>query len=281
MFKNKKRYRFRKTLLTNYIILTLMAIFSFGPLLVPIFNSFKKSAEIGANPLGPPAEFYWENYREAWVVGFFSTTVLNTLILVAGTVVMVLVFGGMAAYSLSRLKMRGSIIVIAYLLIMSILPVQFFLVPLYSLWHSLGLINNFFGLILIYTAVLSPFPIFLLRSYMLQMPKAFEDAARVDGANEWQVIWRIVIPLSWPGFLATGLVTAMWVWNEFIFALVFLQKKELSTVVISYYQFTNRFGRDWGLTSSAAVIMTFPIIILFLIFQRSFVEGLTRGGIKE
>ena len=131
--------------------------------------------------------------------------------------------------------------------------------PLFFTWQRLGLVNNLFGLILIYIATNAPFAIFLLRSYMLQLPRDFEDAARVDGASEWQVFAAIVVPLSWPGFLTVGLVVALSVWNEFLLATVFLTEQELFTVVTSYYNFATRFSRDWTMTSAAAIMMILPV----------------------
>jgi raffinose/stachyose/melibiose transport system permease protein len=192
----------------------------------------------------------------------------------------VLLLGGMAAYSLARLKLPGANLVMGYFLIASTLPVWLFLVPLFILWRNLGLYNTIHGLIIIYIALNSPFAIFLLRSYMVNLPADFEDAARVDGANEWQVFTRIVIPLSWPGFLTVGLVVALSVWNEFLLATVFLSDQKLLPVATSYYQFTTRFSRDWGLTSAAAIMMIAPILIIFLALQRRFIEGLTQGGVR-
>ncbi len=268
------------SLAPNYIALILLVAFAMGPLVVLGFNSVKTSAEVGRNPLGVPGTFEWQNYPEAWEVGNFSTTTRNSTILVVGTVLGVLTLGGMAAYSLARLDLPGSGALTLYLLVGSSLPVQLFLVPLFFLWRNLGLVNNLFGLIIIYIALNSPFSIFLLRSYMLQLPRDFEDAARVDGANEWQVFTRIVVPLSWPGLLTVGLVVALAVWNEFLMATVFLTEQELFTVVTSYYNFSSRFSQDWGLTSAAAVMMLAPILIIFLSLQRRFIAGLTQGGLK-
>lgn len=264
----------------NYIVLSLLVVFALGPLVVLGFNSFKNAAEIGRNPLGPPSQMIWENYPKAWEMGNFATTTVNTAILVVGTVIGVVTLGGMAAYSLAKLRLPGADGFMLYLLVGSSLPVQLFLVPLFFLWRNMGLINNLFGLIIIYIALNSPFAIFLLRSYMLQLPSDFEDAARVDGANEWQVFMKVVVPLSWPGFLTVGLVVALAVWNEFLMATVFLTDQKLFTVVTSYYNFTTRFSRDWGLTSAAAVMMLIPILIIFLSLQRRFIEGLTQGGLK-
>lgn len=264
----------------NYIILILLMGFALGPLLVLTFNSLKGSAESGRNPLGFPTTIIWENYPNAWERGNFALTTRNSSIFVVGTVVGVLLLGGMAAYSLARLKLPGANLVMGYFLIASTLPVWLFLVPLFILWRNLGLYNTIHGLILIYIGLNSPFAIFLLRSYMVNLPADFEDAARVDGANEWQVFSRIVIPLSWPGFLTVGLVVALSVWNEFLLATVFLSDQKLLPVATSYYQFTTRFSRDWGLTSAAAIMMIAPILIIFLALQRRFIEGLTQGGVR-
>jgi raffinose/stachyose/melibiose transport system permease protein len=264
----------------NYILLILIFVFSAGPLVILLFNSLKGSADFGRNPLGFPATLTWSNFTNAWVKGNFSTTLPNTIILVAGTVVGTMILSAMAAYSMAKLKLPGADGLTMYFLVISSLPMQLFLVPLFYLWRRLGLINNLFGLILIYVATNCAFAIFLLRSYMIQIPADFEDAARVDGANEWQVFSRVVIPLSWPSFLTTGLVTGLNVWNEFMLATIFLTKPQLYTVVTSFYNFSTSYGRDWGLTSAAAIMMILPILALFLMLQRQFIEGLTQGGLK-
>ena len=268
------------SLAPNYIILIILLAFAIGPLVVLTFNSLKTTAEIGRNPLGPPESLVWQNFPKAWDIGNFATTTRNSGILVAGTVLGVLFLGGMAAYSLAKLDLPGSGPLTLYLLIGTSLPIQLYLVPLFFTWQRLGLVNNLFGLVLIYIATNAPFAIFLLRSYMLQLPRDFEDAARVDGASEWQVFARIVVPLSWPGFLTVGLVVALSVWNEFLLATVFLTNQELFTVVTSYYNFATRFSRDWTMTSAAAIMMILPVIVIFLALQRRFIEGLTQGGIK-
>jgi raffinose/stachyose/melibiose transport system permease protein len=268
------------SLLPNYIVLTLLTIFALGPMAILAFNSLKSRAEIGRNPLGFPRTFLWENYTRAWDVGNFSTTVKNSGILVALTIAGVLVLGGMAAYSLAKLNLPGAGPVTLYLLVGSSLPIQLFLVPLFFLWQRLHLVNNLVGLAIIYIAINAPLAIFLLRSYMVQLPSDFEDAARVDGASEWRIFSGIVVPLSWPGFLTVGLVVALSVWNEFLLATVFLTDQRLFTVVTSYYNFQTRFSRDWALTSAAAMMMILPIIAIFLLLQRRFIEGLTQGGLK-
>ena len=169
---------------------------------------------------------------------------------------------------------------IAYFFVASTLPLFLFLVPLFYLWIKLGLYNNLFGLVLLYTAFNSPFAIFLLRSYLIGLPKSLEDAAQVDGANDFQVFTRVIVPLAWPAFLTVGLVVALNVWNEYLLATVFLSDQEKFTVVTSYQNFSTRFSQDWSLTSAAAMMMVLPILATFFALQRQFIEGLTQGSVK-
>lgn len=280
MIKNLFARSRRGNLAFNYITIGLVLVFAIGPILIMVFNSLKTPAEAGLNPLGPPQNPQFTNFPAAWEKGNFAVTVPNTLKLVAGTVAGIMIFGGMAAYSLAKLNLPGANILTLYLLVQSSLPVQLFLVPLFFLWRVLGLVNTHSGLVLIYIATNSAFAIFLLRSYMVQIPSDFEDAARVDGANELQVFRHVIVPISWPAFLTVGLVVGLNVWNEFLMATVFLTKPELYTVVTSYWRFSTRFGRDWGMTNSGAVMMILPIMILFMLLQRRFIDGLTQGGVK-
>ena len=277
----KRRSSRTASLVPNYVILSLLVIFSLGPLTVLGFNSLKSNAEVGRNPLGPPREaIQWENFTEAWEVGEYSVALRNSLIIVSGTIVGVCLVGGMAAYALAKLDLPGTDAFIIYFLVGTSLPVQLFLVPLYFLWARLGLVDNLLGLVIIYVALYSPFATFLIRSYMVAIPPDFEDAARVDGASEWQVFSRVIVPITWPGFLTAGLVTGLWAWNEFLFAVTFLHKPEVMTVILSYYNFAGRYGRDWGLTSAAALILILPVVAIFLLLQKQFIEGLTEGGLK-
>jgi raffinose/stachyose/melibiose transport system permease protein len=166
------------------------------------------------------------------------------------------------------------------MLVASTIPVWLYLVPLFFTWKSLNLLNNRVGLILIYVALNAPFSIFLLRSYLIGLSPDFEDAARVDGANELQVLTRIVVPLTWPGFLTVGLVVGLSVWSEFQIALIFIQEPEKFPVTTSFFKFADRYSRDWSLTSAGAAMMIIPVLLLFLALQRRFIEGLSQGGVK-
>ncbi|GIV68645.1 carbohydrate ABC transporter permease [Caldilinea sp.] len=268
------------SLAPNYIILTILALFSVSPIVLLVLNSLKYTNEIQQNPFGLPETPRFGNYIDAWVKGGFTTTMINTLILTGGTILLVVVVGGLAAFALARFRFKGANALSFYLLVGTSMPALLFMVPLYFMWARLGLVNNLFGLIIIYAALFSPFATYLLRSFLVSIPMDYEEAARIDGANDLQVFLRVILPLAWPGFLTVVLVVGLAVWNEFLFAVTFLQRPELKPISTSLLAFQTRFQRDWGLTSAASVIMIVPIIILFLSLQRQFIEGLARGGLK-
>lgn len=264
----------------NYFILTLLAVFALFPLVILLMNSVKTTAEIARNPFGPPIQARFMNYPDAWEQGNYAQTLSNSALLTVGTISCVLVLAGLAAFALARLNLKGGNLIAFYFLIGTSVPPQLFIVPLFFMWRQLGLVNTHLGLIIIYTALFSPFATYLLRSYMVALPEEFVEAARIDGASNLQVFRWVILPLSYPGFMTAGLVVGLAVWNEFLFAITFLQTPELKPVSTSLYAFQQRFGRDWGLTSAGSVIMVIPVIVLFLFLQRRFIEGLTQGGLK-
>jgi raffinose/stachyose/melibiose transport system permease protein len=274
------RQRREPSKIPYYVILVLLALFALGPLAILAFNSLKSNAEIGRNPLGLPLSPVFENFPAAWTQGDFATTMVNSIILTGGTVVGVCIIAGTSAYAMARLDLPGTDAVLLYLFVASAVPFQLFLVPLFFLWSTLNLTNTRFGVILIYWAIFSPLATLLLRSYLVGLPRDFEDAARIDGANELQVMLRVVLPLSWPGLLTVALISGLAAWNDFFFAITFIQDNNLKPVTTSFLAFQTNFSQDWGLTSAAAIYIILPIVVLFLILQRRFISGLTAGGLK-
>jgi len=266
--------------LPNYLVLSLLALFALIPIVILFFNAVKTTVEIGRNPIGIPQDIRLDNFIQAWDQGGYAVTIRNSLIMMSSTIVASLTIAGLAAYALARLKLKGSALIAFYFLVGTSVPPQLFMVPLFVAWRQVGLINTHLGLIIIYTGLYSPFATYLLRSYMIGLPEEFIEAARIDGASNLQVFRKIILPLSWPGFLTAGLVIGLNVWNEFLFAVTFLPDPALKPVATSLFEFQGRFSRDWGLTSAGSVIMVIPIIVLFLLLQRRFIEGLTQGGLK-
>jgi len=277
---NRLRSGRTETTAFNHVILFLLAVFALGPVLVLFLNSVKTSEQIAHNPFSIPAEPRWDNYTVAYERGNYANTVKNSAILTGGTVIGVLIVGGMGGYALAHLEIRGANAIAFYFLVGTAIPIQLYVVPLFFLWKNFGLLNTHLGLIIIYCATSSPFATYLIRSYMVALPKEFIEAAKIDGASKFQVMTQVILPLSWPGFLTTGLIVGLGVWNEFLIAVTFMHQPDLKPVATSLRAFQERFTRDWGLTNAGSVVMRMPEMVLLLLMQRRVIEGWTQGGMK-
>jgi len=262
------------------IPLIVLSLFAIYPIAVLILNSLKSRQDLGLNPSGFPKKLVWSNYKIAFETSNFSRHASNSLILVFLTVTIVLVFGGLAAYSLARLKPRGSGAVMFYMLTVSTLPLWLYIVPLFFLWRQIGLLNNYFGLVLLYVALNSPFAIFLLRSFLVKIPREIEEAAIMDGASKLGVFTKVLLPIAWSSFLTVGLVVALNVWNEFQVAFILINDQNKLPVATSFFAFQQEFGNDWTLTSAVGVLVIVPVLLLFFVFQRKFTDGLVQGSVK-
>jgi raffinose/stachyose/melibiose transport system permease protein len=260
--------------------LLLLVVVTLAPLFVLFVNSVKTDLDIKADPLGLPATIHLDNFVAAWNTAGYTTAFRNSIIVTGATVLIVCLTGGMCAHAMANLRLPGQNVVLVYLLLAITVPPLLYLVPLFILWTKLHLINTLPGLILIYSALFLPFGIFLLRAYFINLPHEITDAARIDGCSEWQTFRRVVVPLSWPAFASVGLIVGVWSWNEFIFAITFLPTQSLQTVAVRYASFTGQWVSNYAYISSAGVIMILPAVILFLLLQRRFVEGMTVGGLK-
>lgn len=275
----RRRDPWRRSSPIAYVLLTLLAAYAVGPLVIFVFSALKTQADLGAHPLSPPAHPQWHNLLDAWTQANMGAGLLNSLIIVTGTILGVCVIAGCAAYAMARLNLPGRGGVMMYLIVSSALPIQLFLVPLFFLWTRLNLYDTLFGLIVIYWAVFSPFATLLLRAFLIALPRDYEQAARIDGAGELTVLLRIVLPLSWPGFLTVALVTGLSAYNEFLLAVTFIQTPSRLPVSLAMFSFQQGFTQNYALISAAGLIMLAPMIVLFLALQRRFVSGLVASGL--
>jgi raffinose/stachyose/melibiose transport system permease protein len=274
------RKRRKPSLLINYAALIALAIFTLYPMVLVFLNSVKTAEETLSNPLGVPHEWKFGNFVEVWKAAGFSRAIPNSFLVATVAALGVTLIAAMAGYSLGCLKPRGGDLLTVYFLDGGSLPAQMFLVPLFFLWRKLGLVDNLWGLALIYLGVNSPFAVYLLRSFFISLPPDFEDAAKVDGASQLQVMWHVILPLARPGFLTVLLLTWMGAWNEFFFANIFLHHQEVQTVALRYVVFSGEYFTNWAMTSAMGVMMMLPVMILFLLTQETFIKGMTQGGLK-
>jgi len=270
----------RITLTLSYFLLGFAAFFSLFPMALMLLNSFKPAAEIIQNPLSWPEVFRWDNFIRAWQDANFSQTFLNSIILTIITIILVCSTGSMTAYVLARKKVKSWRLLTGYLLATTTAPIQLFMFPLYFTFARLGFINNVFAVSFIYCALFSPFAIMLMRTYFLAVPKELEQAAIVDGATNWQVFSRVMLPIVWPGILTVALIVGLYTWNEFLIATTFMQSKDSMTAVVSFFLLSGQYTTDWGQLMAGATIIVLPVVLLFIFLQRRFIEGMTGGSVK-
>jgi raffinose/stachyose/melibiose transport system permease protein len=270
----------RGTIALSYIVLAIGAIVALFPLALMVISALKTSAEIVANPLALPGALQWVNFSRAWTDAALGRSLLNSAEVTGLTVILICATCSMAAYALARQAAPGWRWISAYLLATTTLPIQLYLFPLYFGYAHLGLIDNVFALSLVYTAIFSPFSIFLLRTYFLAIPKEIEEAAIIDGANRWQVFYKVCLPLVSPGILTVALISGLNTWNEFLISSTFLQSHDAQTAVVRFYTLGGQYSSDWGEIMAAALLIVAPALAFFLVMQRRFIEGMASGSVK-
>jgi len=270
----------RGTVALSYVVLTIGAVVALFPLALMLVSALKTSAEIVASPLALPSALQWSNFARAWTDAQLGRSLLNSAEVTGLTVALICSTCSMAAYALARQATRGWRWISAYLLATTTLPIQLYLFPLYFGYAHLGLIDNVFALSFIYAAIFSPFSIFLLRTYFLAIPKEIEEAAIIDGANRWELFYRISLPLVSPGILTVAVISGLNTWNEFPISSTFLQSHDQQTAVVRFYTLGGQYSSDWGEIMAAAILLVAPVLAFFLLMQRRFIEGMASGSVK-
>jgi multiple sugar transport system permease protein len=249
------------------------------PLVWMVLTSLKPETEIVQFPPRLwPESITFSHYVDVWDRIPFARLYLNTIIF-AGTVTVVSVlFDSMTAYALARLEFRGRNVVFVLILVMLMMPFQVTLVPLYDLLANIGWTDTLHGLIV--PRATNAFGIFFLRQFFLSLPKDLEDAARVDGAGEFSIYRKIIMPLSWPALLTLGLFHFMYNWNDLLWPLLINQAADKQTLPSGLAQFMGQHVVEYGLLMAASVMALLPVVVFFLVIQRRFVEGVATTGLK-
>jgi ABC-type glycerol-3-phosphate transport system permease component len=242
--------------------------------------SFTPEARLFERPSLWPQEVVLDHYRALWEERSFWVPIRNSLVVAGTTTLFCVGVGALAAYALARLRFRGKSLVLGFLLAVTMFPQISIVSPLYLLLRALGLIDTYPGLILPYLTFAMPLTVWLLTGFFRQLPADLEEAAYVDGATRWQTFTRVLLPLAAPGLATAGILTFIYCWNEFLFALSFTLGPERHTVPVAIALFRGQYQVPWGQILAAAVIATAPVAALVLAFQRRIVQGLTAGAVK-
>jgi ABC-type glycerol-3-phosphate transport system permease component len=250
------------------------------PVYWAIASSFAPEATLFEVPPIVPSELTFDHYRALFDQRQFWLPMRNSLIVSAATTALAIFGGTLAAYALTRLKFRGRTLLLAGVLAVSMLPQISLVPPLYLALRATHLIDTYAGLVLPYLSFALPLSIWLLVGYFRQLPPEVEDAALVDGASRVQALRYIVLPMAWPGIATAAILTFLYCWNEFIFALSFTLGPERQTAPVAIALFRGRYQVPWGQILAAAVVTTLPVVAVVVAFERRIVEGLTAGAMK-
>jgi trehalose/maltose transport system permease protein len=264
-----------------YAAVVFIVVVSVFPFYYAILTSFKQGTDIFRISYWPTS-FSIENYQAVFSQGSFPRNLLNSIFVASVTVILALFLAVTAAFALSRVRFRGRGFLLMVILAVSMFPQIAVLSGLFELIRALGIYNTPWALIFSYTIFTLPFTVWVLTTFMRDLPVEIEEAAIVDGASPWVIITKVFMPLMWPALVTTGLLAFIGAWNEFLFALTFTSSNDTRTVPVAIALLSggSQYEIPWGIIMAASVIVTVPLVILVLIFQRKIVSGLTAGGVK-
>ena len=284
----KRRTKRRLALGLAYLVIAFFCLVEVLPLYWVVITSFKNNLEIfGGHPLIPAwtnatLDHYRYVFKETGTSGVAVAAYLkNSLIVTVSTVLIALSVGTLAAYALARFRMRGRSLLAVLFLVVRMVPAMAVGIPVYTMFRSLGLLNTHYALILVYSAFLVPFVIWMMRGFLLDIPADLEDAARVDGCNRLQSFRHVTVPLAAPGLMATAIFTFLGAWNEYIFASLLTSTPESQTTTVLIAGQISFDQVYWGRIAAIATVLIVPAILFVRIVQRYLIQGLTMGAVKE
>jgi ABC-type glycerol-3-phosphate transport system permease component len=261
-------------------LIALLVLAMVFPLYWTVVSSLTPEAQLYEKPSLVPARPVADHYRALFEQRQFWLPIRNSLVVAGSTTALCVTLGALCAYALARLHFRGKAVLLSFVLAVSMFPQISIVPPLYLVLRAVRLINTYPGLIFPYVTFAMPLTIWLLVGFFRQLPRDLEEAAMVDGAGRLRTLWEVVLPLSVPGLATTAILTFIYCWNEFLFALSLTLGPERQTVPVAIALFRGRYQVPWGEILAATVVATVPVAVLVLVFQRRIVQGLTAGAVK-
>lgn len=277
--KSKLQYIFSD--IFKHLVLMFFSFLAIGPVAIVIINSFKKRTAIFGNPYELPnvKTFSIIGYQTVQARSHFGIYYMNSLVITIASLLLILFFASMLAFALSEYNFKGNGLTYIYFIIGLIIPIRLGSVSLLRLVVSLNLIDNLLSLILVYTAQGLPMAVFVLTQFMRKIPKALKEAARIQGASEYRIYW-LVLPLIRPAIATVAAFTMIPIWNDIWFPLILTSGENTKTVTMGAQQFLGQFANDWNAVLAALSMAIVPVLILYYIFSKQLLRGLTAGAIK-
>lgn len=263
-----------------YLALTLFAVIYLFPVAWIFLSSIKPSRELF---LWPPQLFpenpTWENYTEAFARGDFTRYISNSLFVSITSTILTVIINLMCGYAFAKYRFVGSRTIFLFFISTLMLPLEVIMIPIFRVVNKLGLYNSFIGVIVPPAA--TPTGVFIARQFFMSVPSELMEAARIDGAGETRIFTRIMIPIAKPIISTLAIFSFMWRWNDYLWPLLVLRDNQKFTLQLALQNFNGQYSVDWSSLLSMSVISMIPVLIIFLIFQRQFVEGLATSGLKD
>ena len=270
----------RARALLPYPFLVVGAVVMAVPLYVMVVTSLKTTGEFYRNPFGLPSSPSLANYADAWVQGQMNSFFWNSVVISLGTVALTLTGATLAGYALARMRVRGAGVIFYLLLGTLMVPTEIILLPIFTLFRDLHLLNTYVGLIIPYASLGMAFSTYLLRGFFRTLPAELAEAARIDGCGEFGTFWRVMLPLSLPGVATVAVFSFIGAWSEFFLASLFISSQELRPITAGLFRFSEQYRTNWSAMSAGYTIVITPIVVFFLLLQRYFIRGLTAGALK-
>lgn len=270
-----------KRLLPNYIILTTFLLIILIPIVGLVFSAFKTDTEVIKGPLSLPSQLKLDSFKEAWTTGRFNYFFRNSVIVTVVVVVVSVFLSTLTGYAFGMLPVPGRKVLYPLMLVGYMVPFEAVIIPLYHMMNQMNLIDTYWALILPQIGLSVSFGTLWMSSFFSAAPRDLVDAAAMDGCNRWQVLWKILWPLARPAVTTLVVLTFMWTWNEFLLALVMVQKETMRTLPVGLAFFQGRYSADIPLMAAGSLIVAGPILLVYLIFQRYFIRGMLGGAVKE
>ena len=259
--------------------LLFMTFIILAPVLWFILSSFKDATDLGARPPKIlPTRWAFENYTEAFRMYNYKRYFMNSVIVTSVATVLTLIINSMAAYAFAKYNFRGRDGLFVMTLAMIMIPLQVILIPIYLVVSSLGLVNTYWGMII--PAAATPTGVFIMRQYMLTIPDELIEAARIDGAGEFRIFARIVLPLCRPALAVVAIFSILWRWNDFIWPLLIAQKEELYTLPVALALLNGQLVVPYNIVLAMSVMSIIPVLFMFVFMQRQIIQGIAQTGIK-
>lgn len=265
---------------TGNVLLIVYALVTIYPLIWLFISSFKSNQDFFGKPFSLPSVWQFTNYTRAWEIAGIGPAFINSVIVTFSSLVLTLLLASLAAYILSRLEFRFKGAIMSLFVLGMLIPMHSTLVPLFIMMKNMRILDTYAALILPYTAFELPIAIFIIAAYLLSIPKEVEEAAMIDGNGHWGIFFRVIFPLSIPALATVAILAFLRFWNDFAFALVFINKQALKTLPLSLSIFSDGYGTDYSLTMAAMSIAVIPTIIIYLIFQEQIMKGMVAGAVK-